>query len=312
MNARKNEMETSALPGNAAIKGENERLPQSAKPASDTLHGDFGRTCYFEKRLQRPMEAGCYAPTVARLWLASPVALRGPCLRHQPCLCVRKRSVLGRATSSAVQDALQQRHDEYHSCISPYHQLGEPISDERLRATIDEAQGVDVHMLQPGLGWIPWWQSEVYSAEDHYGYYQREYGIKPNSFGRYLLAGGDLVQTFVEHCRKIGVVPFISYRLNDGHHYARSGRVAQARSTHRRQCRGSTGRTTSDTASGPTRTIGARRSSIGRFPKCGSTSSASSERSAPTTISPDSNWTSCVTGTTLTSRGLRPNSDVRL
>jgi hypothetical protein len=104
------------------------------------------------------------------------------------------------------------------SCISPYHELGQPISDERLRATIDEARGVDVHMLQPGLGWIPWWQSKVYSADDHYGYYQREYGQKPNNFGRYLLSGGDLVRTFVEHCRKTGVVPFISYRLNDGHH----------------------------------------------------------------------------------------------
>ena len=104
------------------------------------------------------------------------------------------------------------------SCISPYHELGQPISDERLRATIDEARGVDVHMLQPGLGWIPWWQSEVYSASDHYGYYQREYGQKPNSFGRYLLSGGDLVHTFVEHCRKKGVVPFISDRLNDCHH----------------------------------------------------------------------------------------------
>lgn len=104
------------------------------------------------------------------------------------------------------------------SCISPYHVLGEPISDQRLRATVDEARGVDVHMLQPGLGWIPWWRSELYSADDHYGYHQREYGQKPNSCGRYLLAGGDLVKTFVEHCRKTGVVPFISYRLNDGHH----------------------------------------------------------------------------------------------
>lgn len=104
------------------------------------------------------------------------------------------------------------------SCVSPYRQLGEPISDERLRATIDEARDVDVHLLQPGLGWIPWWQSEIYSADDHYGYYQREYGQKPNAYGRYLLAGGDLIKTFVEHCRTVGVAPFISFRLNDGHH----------------------------------------------------------------------------------------------
>lgn len=104
------------------------------------------------------------------------------------------------------------------SCVSPYHRKGEPISDERLRASIDEARGVDVHLLQPGLGWIPWWRSEIYSADDHYGYLQREFGSKPNSFGRYMLSGGDLVRTFVDHCREIDVVPFISYRLNDGHH----------------------------------------------------------------------------------------------
>ncbi len=104
------------------------------------------------------------------------------------------------------------------SCVSPWHRRGEPFTDDRLRASIDEAKGVDAHLLQPGLGWIPWWKSDLYSAQDHYGYYERQYGIKPNSYGRYLLDGGDMVRTFVEHCRKLGVAPFISYRLNDGHH----------------------------------------------------------------------------------------------
>lgn len=104
------------------------------------------------------------------------------------------------------------------SCVSPYHKRRQPFTDDCLRATIDEAEGVDVHLLQPGLGWIPWWQSDVYSAKDHYEYYEREYGIKPNSYGRYLLGGGDLIRTHVEHCRQVGVAPFISYRLNDGHH----------------------------------------------------------------------------------------------
>jgi hypothetical protein len=104
------------------------------------------------------------------------------------------------------------------SCISPYHRRGEPFTDDRLRASIDEAQGVDVHMLQPGLGWIPWWRSDVYNGAEHYLAYQREFGLKPDSFGRYMTEGGDVVKTFVEHCRKIRVAPFISYRLNDGHH----------------------------------------------------------------------------------------------
>jgi len=104
------------------------------------------------------------------------------------------------------------------SCTSPFHQKGDRFSDDRLRATIDEAKGVDVHMLQPGLGWIPWWHSDIYPAKDHYDSYEREYGIRPSGIGQYMRAGGDVVGTFIDHCRKVGVVPLISYRLNDGHH----------------------------------------------------------------------------------------------
>lgn len=104
------------------------------------------------------------------------------------------------------------------SCISPYHQKKDPITDDRLRASVDEARAADVQLLQPGLGWIPWWKSSIYPADDHYGWLQREYRSKPNAYGRYMLAGGDLVKTFVERCREIGTAPFISFRLNDGHH----------------------------------------------------------------------------------------------
>ena len=33
------------------------------------------------------------------------------------------------------------------SCISPYHAKGEDITDDMIRATVDEATAVDVHML---------------------------------------------------------------------------------------------------------------------------------------------------------------------
>ena len=42
--------------------------------------------------------------------------------------------------------------------------------------------------------------------------------MEPDSFGRYVLDGGDLVQLFSARCRQRGQVPFISFRLNDGHH----------------------------------------------------------------------------------------------
>ncbi|MCX7015759.1 MAG: hypothetical protein NTW86_24935, partial [Candidatus Sumerlaeota bacterium] len=104
------------------------------------------------------------------------------------------------------------------SCVSPYHQKGDPLTDERIRASVDEAKGVDVHMLQPGLGWIAWWKSDVAPGDEHYRWLEREFGVKPNSFGKYILAAGDVVRAFVDGCRAAGVAPFISYRLNDGHH----------------------------------------------------------------------------------------------
>ncbi len=104
------------------------------------------------------------------------------------------------------------------SCVSPYHKKGEPFTTERLQATVDEAKGVDVHMLQPGVAWIPWWKSKVYPADEHYRWFQDRTGHKPDGFGQYMLAGGDMVQVFVDRCRKVGQVPFVSMRMNDGHH----------------------------------------------------------------------------------------------
>jgi hypothetical protein len=55
------------------------------------------------------------------------------------------------------------------TCVSPYRAKGEPFRPEMLEATVDETAGVgiDVHLLQPGLGWVPWWKSKVYPFEEH-------------------------------------------------------------------------------------------------------------------------------------------------
>lgn len=39
---------------------------------------------------------------------------------------------------------------------------------QRLYAGIGEAAGVEVHVLQPGNGWVPWWRSAQYPADEHY------------------------------------------------------------------------------------------------------------------------------------------------
>jgi hypothetical protein len=105
------------------------------------------------------------------------------------------------------------------TCVSPYHRQGEPFRPEMLEASVDEVAGlgVDAHLLQPGLCWVAWWPSKVYPAEEHYRWLKERYGLSPDSFGRYVLAGGDLAQVFIDRCRLRGQSPFISFRLNDAH-----------------------------------------------------------------------------------------------
>ncbi|MCX7887984.1 MAG: hypothetical protein N3B01_12125, partial [Verrucomicrobiae bacterium] len=111
------------------------------------------------------------------------------------------------------------------SCVSPWHKKREPFRPEMLEASVDEAAGTDVHILQPGLGWIPWWKSNVYPADEHYRWVQKQFGTKPDSFGQYMLAGGDIVKIFIQRCRQHGQSPFISLRLNDAHHLEKPGSV---------------------------------------------------------------------------------------
>lgn len=109
---------------------------------------------------------------------------------------------------------------------SPWRNEGDPLTDEMLEASIDEVAGtdVDVHLLSPGLGWIPWWKSSVYP--DHYEWWTNKTQQAPDIWGRYMLDGGDMVQTFVDRCRTQGMAPFVSFRLNDVHHQENCGENA--------------------------------------------------------------------------------------
>lgn len=105
------------------------------------------------------------------------------------------------------------------SCDSPFHRRGEPFRPAMLEATVDEVAGlVDAHFLQPGLGMVPMWPSQVLPLEPHYDWIRERYGRGPDSYGNFVLGGGDVVQVFIDRCRLRGQAPFISVRMNDAHH----------------------------------------------------------------------------------------------
>ena len=107
------------------------------------------------------------------------------------------------------------------TCTSPFHKKGEKFQPEMLEATVDETAGIGVeaHLLQPGVGWVPWWKSTAYPFEEHILFMKERFDMEPSvsGFAAYMAAGGDMVQVFVERCRQKGISPFVSLRLNDGH-----------------------------------------------------------------------------------------------
>jgi hypothetical protein len=91
-------------------------------------------------------------------------------------------------------------------------------------ATVDETAGtgVDAHFLQPGLGMVPMWPSKVIPLKEHYDWIKQRYGTGPDSFGNFVLNGGDVVKVFLDRCKLRGQAGFISVRLNDAHHKERA------------------------------------------------------------------------------------------
>ncbi len=102
-------------------------------------------------------------------------------------------------------------------CISPWRAHGEPFSDERLVAAIEEAAagGADCIVHCCSMGWFPWWKSSV--CPNHYQWWMAKTGLEPDQYGRYILGGGDMLATHVAACRRLGVGCFVSLRLNDVH-----------------------------------------------------------------------------------------------
>jgi hypothetical protein len=106
------------------------------------------------------------------------------------------------------------------SCVSPFHKARQPFRKEMLEATIDEVAGtgVDVHLLQPGLGVTPLWKSKVQPLDEYAAWLKETYGHKLDQYTQAVVNGTDLIQTFLDRCRLRGQSPFISIRMNDAHH----------------------------------------------------------------------------------------------
>lgn len=105
------------------------------------------------------------------------------------------------------------------SCIEPAKVRDVTLTGDMIRQSILEAGAADAHLLQPGLGWIPWWKSQIYPMAEHQAWLRDAHGVtKLTRFDRFILEGGDLLALLVETCRGLGNAPFLSFRLNDGHH----------------------------------------------------------------------------------------------
>ena len=107
--------------------------------------------------------------------------------------------------------------------VTPWHKKGEPFLPDHLRASVHEAQGATVHMLQPAHGAVPWWPSKLYPLAEHHAWWAKNYGIDRDKLRypgvhKYILDGGDPFKDFIDQCNKDGQVPFISMRINDTHH----------------------------------------------------------------------------------------------
>ena len=103
--------------------------------------------------------------------------------------------------------------------VSPWHVKGEAFREDMLVGSIEEVagRGVDAYMLSPGMGWVPWWQSRV--EPDFFAWWKNRTGLEVLSqYERYVLESGDMVKVLVDECRRHGMAPFVSLRLNDVHH----------------------------------------------------------------------------------------------
>lgn len=107
------------------------------------------------------------------------------------------------------------------TCTSPWHPRGARLTASMFQASVDEAAdaGADAYLLQPGMGWVPWWPSEVLPLDQHVAWFREHFAsTNKNAFIDFILTGGDLVKLSVDRCHERHLAAFVSFRLNDAHH----------------------------------------------------------------------------------------------
>ncbi len=105
------------------------------------------------------------------------------------------------------------------NCLHAREPVRPPVTDKHIRDSVEEVagHGIDVHLISPGRGWTPWWQSDVLPMADLVKW-KTARALKLREFETYAIEGGDLMRVFVDECRKTGQHPFASFRMNDQHH----------------------------------------------------------------------------------------------
>lgn len=119
-------------------------------------------------------------------------------------------------------------------CVSPYNNArGAAVTATKLDESVKEAAegGADAFSFTPGLCWIPWWPSEVFSAIDYITWFSNYFGgtsaIASDPHYAYAFkhsrkgwgyVAHDIVQEQIDSCRKYGVAAILSYRMNDSHY----------------------------------------------------------------------------------------------
>lgn len=111
------------------------------------------------------------------------------------------------------------------TCVCAFHpEASMPFAPEMLEETVKEVAGlVDVHLIQLATGRVPWYQSKIYSMEDHRKWWCEYFGVSPDhpifttGYHKYLLDGNDPLTDFIGYCKKYHQAAFVSMRMNDAH-----------------------------------------------------------------------------------------------